>query len=485
MKKFGIQMKLRWILMFVIALILTTVSNISARAETTTNDSIAETNTYSIDSEKPVIDANSITFSATSGTVGDSIKISMKITDNVGVSSASLWLYCSESGKDRRSDLSYNTATGLYEYSFDITENTSHGHWYIMYIFAHDLVDNTECLSSWEHNAQSFTVCEPNEDVHKWDNGHVLEQATCSKTGLMEYNCTITSCNASKTKIITINPNNHTGETEIKGSINPTCEKEGYTGDTYCKDCEKRLEIGNAIPATGHRRIEKRNNIGPTCEKEGYTGDTYCKDCEKRLKIGNVIPATGHHIKETIIKNASCTEKGKKQLCCILCDYKKEEEIPSKGHEFKNKYCTRCGKKITGVWIISGTKWWYRFEDGSYPTNQWEYINGKWYWFDNSGWMLTGWQYINDAWYYMNGNGAMLTDWQYINGAWYYMNGNGAMLTGWQYIGGAWYYMNGNGAMLTGWQYIGGKWYYFYSSGNMAANTWIGNCYVNSSGTWI
>ena len=307
MKKFGIQMKLRWILMFVIALILTTVSNISARAETTTNDSIAETNTYSIDSEKPVIDANSITFSATSGTVGDSIKISMKITDNVGVSSASLWLYCSESGKDRRSDLSYNTATGLYEYSFDITENTSHGHWYIMYIFAHDLVDNTECLSSWEHNAQSFTVCEPNEDVHKWDNGHVLEQATCSKTGLMEYNCTITSCNASKTKIITINPNNHTGETEIKGSINPTCEKEGYTGDTYCKDCEKRLEIGNAIPATGHRRIEKRNNIGPTCEKEGYTGDTYCKDCEKRLKIGNVIPATGHHIKETIIKNASCT----------------------------------------------------------------------------------------------------------------------------------------------------------------------------------
>ena len=403
MKKFGIQMNLRWIVMFVIALILTTVSNISARAETTTNDSIAETNTYSIDSEKPVIDANSITFSATSGTVGDSIKISMKITDNVGVSSASLWLYCSESGKDRRSDLSYNTATGLYEYSFDITENTSHGHWYIMYIFAHDLVDNTECLSSWEHNAQSFTVCEPNEDVHKWDNGHVLEQATCSKTGLMEYNCTITSCNASKTKIITINPNNHTGETEIKGSINPTCEKEGYTGDTYCKDCEKRL------------------------------------------KIGNVIPATGHHIKETIIKNASCTEKGKKQLCCILCDYKKEEEIPSKGHEFKNKYCTRCGKKITGVWIISGTKWWYRFEDGSYPTNQWEYINGKWYWFDNSGWMLTGWQYIN----------------------------------------GAWYYMNGNGAMLTGWQYIGGKWYYFYSSGNMAANTWIGNCYVNSSGTWI
>lgn len=220
-------------------LTLITVNGISAKAETTANDSINETSTYSIDSEKPVIDVNSITFSATSGTIGDSIKISMKITDNVGVSRASFWLYCPESGKVRTLDLSYNTATGLWEYSFDITENTSRGHWNIEYIFAYDLVDNVECLSSWKLKSQSFTVNEPNEGVHNWDNGHVLEQATCSKAGLMEYNCTITRCNASKTEIIAIDPNNLTSETEIKGYKDPTCEEEGYTGDTYCKDCEK------------------------------------------------------------------------------------------------------------------------------------------------------------------------------------------------------------------------------------------------------
>ncbi|MFR5692727.1 MAG: cell surface protein, partial [Lachnospiraceae bacterium] len=35
------------------------------------------------------------------------------------------------------------------------------------------------------------------------------------------------------------------------------------------------------------------------------------------------------------------------------------------------------------------------------------------------------------------------------------------------------------------WQYIGGAWYYLMSSGAMAANTWVGNFYVNGSGVWI
>lgn len=38
--------------------------------------------------------------------------------------------------------------------------------------------------------------------------------------------------------------------------------------------------------------------------------------------------------------------------------------------------------------------------------------------------------------------------------------------------------------MLTEWQKIGGSWYYLNSNGVMAANTWIGEYYVNSSGVW-
>ncbi len=99
--------------------------------------------------------------------------------------------------------------------------------------------------------------------------------------------------------------------------------------------------------------------------------------------------------------------------------------------------------KYKPSWVKSGNRWWFRHADGSYPKNNWEYIDG-WYHFDSSGWMQKGWQKIS--------------------GKWYYFSSSGLMLTGWQKIGGAWYYMNSSGAMLS--------------------NQWIGEYYVNASGKW-
>ena len=61
------------------------------------------------------------------------------------------------------------------------------------------------------------------------------------------------------------------------------------------------------------------------------------------------------------------------------------------------------------------------------------------------------------------------------------------MLTEWVNLGGTWYYYTpGNGGMYgEGWHWINGKCYYMNSSGAMAANTWIGNDYVDSSGAWV
>ena len=39
--------------------------------------------------------------------------------------------------------------------------------------------------------------------------------------------------------------------------------------------------------------------------------------------------------------------------------------------------------------------------------------------------------------------------------------------------------------MVTGWKQVGNNWYYLQSSGAMAANTWIGDYYVNGSGVWV
>ena len=161
----------------------------------------------------------------------------------------------------------------------------------------------------------------------------------------------------------------------------------------------------------------------------------------------------------------------------------------------------------TNRWVRSGNRWWYCHRDGSYTKDDWEAINGVWYYFDQSGWMVTGWLKKPEGWYYLNpSTGAMATGWANVNrkwyflnsagrmvtgwlsrpSGWYYLSDSGAMATGWQYIRNAWYYLEeGNGNMVTGWKQVGNNWYYLQSSGAMAANTWIGDYYVNGSGVWV
>lgn len=155
-----------------------------------------------------------------------------------------------------------------------------------------------------------------------------------------------------------------------------------------------------------------------------------------------------------------------------------------------------------GEWVSSWKGWWYRYADGSYPTNAWLQVGGTWYHFDKNGYMQTGWQKINgvwyflnssgamqtgwlkqgDTWYYLSPSGAMATGWVQVGGTWYYLKSSGAMATGWQQIGGAWYYLNSSGAMQTGWYKVGAHWYYSNASGIMQSNRWIGNYYVGASG---
>ena len=140
---------------------------------------------------------------------------------------------------------------------------------------------------------------------------------------------------------------------------------------------------------------------------------------------------------------------------------------------------------ISGSWVQSGSRWWFKDSDGSYPSNGWEKIDGVWYHFDSSGWMQTGW--VKDgSWYYLDGSGAMKTGWVKYNGSWYYLNGSGSMKTGWLKHNGSWYYLDGSGAMKTGWMKVSGKWYYAYSSGALAINTTTPDGYrVNANGEWV
>ncbi|MDY6143821.1 MAG: cell wall-binding protein [Arcanobacterium sp.] len=166
-------------------------------------------------------------------------------------------------------------------------------------------------------------------------------------------------------------------------------------------------------------------------------------------------------------------------------------------------YLEANGAMYTG-WLKQGNTWYFLESSGAMATG-WARDGNTWYLFNGSGAMLTGWQKSGSTWYYLlpsgamktgwlkQGNtwyflessGAMATGWARDGNTWYLFNGSGAMLTGWQRSGNTWYYLDANGAMKTGWIQDGGSWYYLYGSGAMAANTWIGNYYVDGSGRWV
>lgn len=140
-----------------------------------------------------------------------------------------------------------------------------------------------------------------------------------------------------------------------------------------------------------------------------------------------------------------------------------------------------------GSWHQNGSQWMFAYYNGTYAKNCWEKIDGYWYHFDGNGIMQTGWLKVGNTWYYMNpSNGAMQTGWLDLNGTKYYLKSDGAMATAWVKIGNTWYYMNpSSGLMQTGWLKLRSTWYYLKSDGTMAADTWIGDYYVNADGAWV
>lgn len=80
----------------------------------------------------------------------------------------------------------------------------------------------------------------------------------------------------------------------------------------------------------------------------------------------------------------------------------------------------------SGSWVQDTVGWWYRFSNGSYPVNCWQYIGKKWYFFNQYGYMAVGWIQWNSRWYYCGSDGSM-----YINGRTpdgYYVGGDGAWI---------------------------------------------------------
>ena len=135
----------------------------------------------------------------------------------------------------------------------------------------------------------------------------------------------------------------------------------------------------------------------------------------------------------------------------------------------------------TGEWTWGARGWWYRYEDGSYPSSAALVIDGSTYRFDASGYMRTGWVKDQGAWYYHSLSGAQASGWVSSGGRWYYLSpDSGVMVTGWVQVGSTWYYLNpSDGAMATGWLKEGGYWYYLQPGNGAMVTGWL-----KIGGTW-
>lgn len=83
-----------------------------------------------------------------------------------------------------------------------------------------------------------------------------------------------------------------------------------------------------------------------------------------------------------------------------------------------------------GAWAWGARGWWYRYEDGTYPTDTTLAIDGATYRFDARGYMRTGWVEEQGSWYYLKtGSGAMATGRLRIFWTWYTFSETGQLIS--------------------------------------------------------
>ena len=154
--------------------------------------------------------------------------------------------------------------------------------------------------------------------------------------------------------------------TEIINKKDATCSVEGYTGDTYCKDCGEKLAAGitiekkphtvgttatciskavcsvcgenfGEVDATNHVHTTVKNRKEATCTQTGYTGDTYCTDCNKLLETSKELAALGHDYKATVTKQPTTTEEGIMTYTCSKCGHSYTQPIAKIKSDDSNK----------------------------------------------------------------------------------------------------------------------------------------------------
>ena len=194
----------------------------------------------------------------------------------------------------------------------------------------------------WTDNGDGTATCGREgcgkNHTHDLDSGTTTVAPTCTTTGEKKYCCAYTNCPYKKTE--SLKATGHKNK-ETRNYKKPTCKYEGYTGDTYCKDCGTLLSSGKPTKKFDHDWNSGTVTKKATCKEEGSVTYT-CENCGETETVST--KKTKHDYREEQHKNATCTENGYSISVCQVCNDKKKEEIVAKGHSkgIRNKATATC-----------------------------------------------------------------------------------------------------------------------------------------------
>ena len=120
----------------------------------------------------PIVDVSTLKVSQKTATAGDTVKVSVKVTDETEINSVQIVYRRPKTYNDSSTlFLDYNVTTGYYEGDIKIEENSEDGIWEIKYIYVYDKFNNSRIIyntnvSSYDENADlsiaDFEVIEDN-----------------------------------------------------------------------------------------------------------------------------------------------------------------------------------------------------------------------------------------------------------------------------------------------------------------------------------
>ena len=176
-------------------------------------------------------------------------------------------------------------------------------------------------------------------ELEKADEKYLKSEATCAAPAVYYKSCKCGEKGTETFEYGTVNPDNHTGGTEIRNAseANHVLQTKGYTGDTYCRGCNTKLSSGTEILPGDHipESVWKmnENNHWKECSVLGcdiiientsgahvYDGDGDA-DCNICGYTRTIIPIHKHSLEKVSAVAATCTSTGNTEhYKCEDCD---------------------------------------------------------------------------------------------------------------------------------------------------------------------